>query len=178
MGRITEGNLSVHNNQARKTGGLAILLSAALAALPGCVEKNQQPRQHFTMQTWRDEQPVIDITHPASTQPSAIAEPKMIEEGEKATLFYPPRFARPETLREAIEGLITPEGSAQASASLNTLIVADRKDIVRSIMGVLKEIDRPGQQLLVEARVVEITLDSDLETELSHILTVTGSPGS
>jgi general secretion pathway protein D len=102
----------------------------------------------------------------------------MIEEGEKGTLIYTARFARPETLREAIEGLITPEGSAQASASLNTLIVADRKDVVRSILAVLKEIDKPGQQLLVEARVVEITLDSDLETELSHVLTVAGSPGS
>src|SRR5882762_12013630 len=128
MDRMTEGNLSVRKNQARTLGGkLAILLSAAISALPGCVRKDEPQGQHFALQTWRDEQPVIDVTHPATTQPIALAEPKVIEEGEKGTLIYTARFARPETLREAIEGLITPEGSAQASASLNTLIVADRK---------------------------------------------------
>src|SRR5687767_5312593 len=130
------------------------------------------------MQSWRDDQPVIDLTKPATTQPITIPEPKLIEDGDKATLIYSARFARPETLREAIVGLITPEGSAQASPSLNTLIVADRKEIVRSILQVLKEVDKPGQQLLVEARVVEVTLDSDLEVELEHLLTVTGHPGS
>jgi general secretion pathway protein D len=107
-----------------------------------------------------------------------VAEPVLVEDGDKATLIYSARFARPETLREAIEGLITPEGSAQASPSLNTLIVADRKEIVRSILAVLKEVDRPMQQLLVEARVVEVSLDTDFESELQHLLTVTGSPGS
>src|SRR3954452_23885152 len=99
MGRKTEGKLSMHNKLARKMGRLGILLAAAMAALPGCVQKDAPPRQHFTMQTWPDEQPVIDITHP-STQPLALSEPKVLEEGEKATLIYSARFARPETLRE------------------------------------------------------------------------------
>src|SRR5205814_9979016 len=125
-----------------------------------------------------DDQPVVDITHPPTTQPTPVAEPKLNEEGDKSTLIYSARYARPETLREAVEGLISPEGSAQASPSLNTLIVADRKDIVRSILAVLKEVDKPMQQLLVEARVVEVSLDTDFESELQHLLTVTGSPGS
>jgi type II secretory pathway component GspD/PulD (secretin) len=161
--------------KAARTSLAAILFYTSIAASPGCVEKKTPGSSAFTMQSWRDDQPVIDVTKPATTRPAPIPEPKVIEDGDKATLIYSARFARPETLREAIEGLITPEGSAQASPSLNTLIVADRKDIVKSILAVLKEVDKPGQQLLVEARVVEVTIDSDLETELSHLLTSTGA---
>jgi general secretion pathway protein D len=172
----------VLKNQRRKTGTwrrpCAILLGLTFAASPGCVTKKEPEPQSYTLHTWRDEQPLVDITHPPTTQPIPLAEPKLIEEGDKATLIYTARFARPETLREAVEGLITPEGSAQASPSLNTLIVADRKEIVRSILDVLKEIDKPMQQLLVEARVVEVSLDTDFESELQHLLTVVGHPGS
>jgi len=150
----------------------------SLAPLPGCVTKQEHQPQPFTLHSWEDDQPVIDMAHAPTTQPIPVAEPKLIDEGDKSTLIYSARFARPETLREAVEGLITPEGSAQASPSLNTLIVADRKEIVRSILAVLKEVDKPMQQLLVEARVVEVSLDTDFESELQHLLTVTGSPGS
>ena len=170
------------NNQRRKTGiwrrGCAILLTVFLAGLPACVARKEHEPQPFTIHSWQDDQPVVDLTHAPTTQPTPVAEPKLIEEGDKSTLIYSARYARPETLREAVEGLITPEGSAQASPSLNTLIVADRKEIVRSILAVLKEVDKPMRQLLVEARVVEVTLDSDFESELQHLLTIKGSPGS
>jgi general secretion pathway protein D len=45
-------------------------------------------------------------------------------------------------------------------------------------MNVLNEIDRPVAQLLVEARVVEVAVDSDLEYEMEYLLKRVGAGGS
>ncbi len=110
----------------------------------------------------------------ASTMPStrpAAPQMKLIEEGERSTLIYPCKFAKTEVLGIAIEGLLSPEGTVSVSPELNNVIVADRAQNVRSIMNVLNEIDRPVAQLLVEARIVEVAVDSDLEYEIEHLLT-------
>jgi general secretion pathway protein D len=79
-------------------------------------------------------------------------------------------------LAQAINGLVTPEGTIDASGPLNALVVHDKTDNVRSMATVLKQLDQPVNQLLVEARVLEVTLDNDLETEIQHLLVT--SPGS
>jgi type II secretory pathway component GspD/PulD (secretin) len=107
-------------------------------------------------------------TRPAVPPP----DPVLIDQGERATLIYTCRETRAELLAEAIDGLISPEGSIDPSGPLNSLIVTDRAENVRAMLTVLQNIDRPTAQLLVEARVLEVTLDKDLETELRYLLSV------
>lgn len=117
---------------------------------------------------------VIDLARPATAPGVPLPEPQIIEAGERATLIYACRESRSDILAEAIDGLITPEGTVSSSSALNTLIVHDRKENVDSVLSVIRAIDRPTNQLLVEARVLEVTLDRDLEFEIRQRLTVPG----
>jgi general secretion pathway protein D len=112
------------------------------------------------------------LAQAATTNPAPIPEPVFIEQGEKATLIYTCRFARPDVIAAAVEGLISPEGSLQPSQALNVLVVSDRPEVVKGIAKVARELDRQVPQLLVEARVVEVTVNDDLETEIKQTLTV------
>jgi type II secretory pathway component GspD/PulD (secretin) len=146
------------------------ILAAGLA-LAGCAKKQPPPPTRVEVAGDTYQQPVRRL---ASTQPTsrpAAPQPKLIEEGERSTLIYPARFAKTEVLGDSIEGLLSPEGTVSVTPALNNVIVSDRAANVRSIMNVLNEIDRPVAQLLVEARVVEVAVDSDLEYEIEHLLT-------
>lgn len=114
----------------------------------------------------------------ATTTAPAPPEPTILAQGEKSTLVYTPRHARTEVLKDAISGMLNPDGTAQESVALNTLIIQDQKDVVTNVLSVLKLLDVATPQLLVEARVVEVTLDDDLEYEITHTLSIPSSPGA
>jgi general secretion pathway protein D len=129
------------------------------------------PPQTLTLNT--EDSRVIDLAREAATQPVAPPpEPVVIDQGERSTLIYTCRESRAETLADAIDGLISPEGSIDPSGPLNALIVHDRSENVRAMLEVLRNIDKPTNQLLVEARVLEVTVDKDLETEVRALLSV------
>ena len=109
-----------------------------------------------------------DLAAPPATKPAALPPPKIIPDGEKATLIYPCRHAETETLRAAVEVLLSPEGAVHASAPLNAIVVSDRATMIQSLLEVLQELDAPANQLLVEARVVEVNASRDLEAEIRH----------
>lgn len=106
-----------------------------------------------------------------TTGPAGAPEPKIVDQGEKSTLVYTARYAQPQVLKDAITGLLNPDGTVQDSAALNSLVVLDRKDVINNVLDVLRSLDQPRPQLLVEARVVEVTLTDDLEYEIRHVLT-------
>ena len=111
-------------------------------------------------------------TQPATTQPvvaesSAFGPPRRV-----ATLIYPTRHARSEILAEAIEGLISPEGSIQSSPTLGSIVISDDHANVKAVLKVLQALDRPMAQLLVEARIIEVRVDNDLEYEIRHTLNI------
>jgi len=105
-------------------------------------------------------------------------EPKIIPQGDKSTLVYAARHARTEVLKDAVSGLLNPDGTIQDSAPLNALVIQDQTQVVQNILAVLQSLDVPMPQLLVEARVVEVTLTDDLEYEITHTLTIPNSPGA
>jgi type II secretory pathway component GspD/PulD (secretin) len=112
--------------------------------------------------------PPVDPALLPAREAEPVPEPKIIAAGEKSTLVYHCRYARSETLREALEGLISPEGTIQATPRLNTLIISDAKDLIPGLLELVQSLDKTVPQLLVEARVIEVTLDSDLEYELRY----------
>ena len=121
--------------------------------------------------------PTTDLADTPATRPAVPVPPKVIPEGkiipdgEKATLIYPCRHAQTTILQQAVEGLLSPEGTAHASPALNALVISDQKEVVESLLRVLQELDAPRHQLLVEARVVEVSATRDLEYEIRHAFT-------
>jgi len=154
-----------------------ILCTAGATLVAGCAKKQPPPAptQVEVSNESGYQQPMRRLASTMPTTRPAPQQPKLIEEGLRSTLIYPCKFARTEVLGESIEGLLSPEGTVSVTPALNTVIVSDRAENVRSIMSVLNEIDRPVAQLLVEARVVEVAVDSDLEYEIEHVLTRVGS---
>ncbi len=154
--------------------GLICLFVAA-----GC-KSNQHPiEEPNSLMLQPDDPRVVDLSRLATTRPAEpIAEPVVIDRPAGpdgpggATLIYTCHYSRPETLRDAVEGLISPQGSISPSAALNTLVVSDTPENVRAILGVLKSLDRATGQLIVEARVVEVTLTRKLEFEIRQALSV------
>jgi type II secretory pathway component GspD/PulD (secretin) len=161
----------------RRGGAVAALAavcgSVSFGLLGGCVEvdttKIPDEEKIISPEVARRLEPLA--TRP-STRPVPVPEPVFIEAGEKSTLIYSCRNTKPDVLSAAIEGLVSPEGNVQASAALNVVVVSDRPELVRSISKVLAEMDRRVPQLLVEARVVEVTVNDDLETEIRQALRV------
>jgi type II secretory pathway component GspD/PulD (secretin) len=121
---------------------------------------------------------IVDLVNKQIAERPIPPEPKIIEQGEKSTLVYRARHARTEVLKDAVGGLLNPDGTIQDSAALNSLVIQDRTDVIKNVLGVLQSLDNPTAQLLVEARVVEVTLTDDLEYEITHTLTIPNSPGA
>jgi general secretion pathway protein D len=152
----------------------AFLLMALLLVTASCRPKEPAaapgpsvpPRGRTVVETYPAP---VDPSAIVRREPAAVPEPKVIENGGKATLIYTCRNARSEVLKEAMENLVSPEGSVEASPRLNALIISDAKDLIQGLLSFVRELDRPTPQLLVEARIVEVTLDSDLEYELQHV---------
>lgn len=119
-----------------------------------------------------------DLASRPVVRPPRLPPPKVIPDGEKATLIYPCRHAETETLRAAVEVLLSPEGAVHASPALNALVVSDKAALIKSLLSVLEELDAPASQLLVEARVVEVSATRDLEYEIRHQFTVDPSRGT
>ncbi len=113
--------------------------------------------------------PPVDPTEVGQRVPPALLPPKIIINGDKSTLIYYCRVSHCEMLRDAIESFLSPEGIVEAVPKLNRVLVNDSSGEVPGLLNVLQDLDQPSPQVLVESRVVEITLDSDREFELSHI---------
>ena len=147
-----------------RAGSVAACL--ALVWLAGCAEeplKVDPAPGKYVVETYGQ---ASDPT----TQPSGFIRqpgpPLLIENGSKSTIIYTCRNARCEILKEAIENFASPEGTVQASPQLNVLLVSDSREMAPALLKMIEELDRPQPQLLVEARILEITLDSDFEYEM------------
>ena len=149
------------------------LAAAAISLVViGCAPRQPQARTPASPTTTTSSAPLEEMAVLPTSRPSTIQQPRIIKGVDRSTLIYPCRHARPETLAEAVTGLLSPQGTVQASAAINTLIVVDNAETVESISEALREMDHSVAQLLIESRVVEVKLDSDLEYELSQLLTV------
>jgi general secretion pathway protein D len=149
----------------RRCALLAIL--AGLPVIQGCKDPGDRPEFDNSFLVINNKDPrVQNLATPATRPVKHTTEPRIIEQGDRSTLIYTCRDSRAETLADAVDGLISPEGSVSPSPSLNVLVIHDRKENVQALLDVLQELDRPTNQLLVEARVLEVTVDRDLETDL------------
>lgn len=65
-------------------------------------------------------------------------------------------------------GIMSPRGSITSDTRTNTLIVTDTEEKIPLIRNVINEIDVPNDQVLIEARIVEVTRTSGLELGFNY----------
>ncbi|AJI74065.1 type IV pilus secretin PilQ family protein [Francisella philomiragia subsp. philomiragia ATCC 25015] len=65
-------------------------------------------------------------------------------------------------------GIMSPRGSITSDARTNTLIVTDTEEKIPLIRNVINEIDIPNDQVLIEARIVEVQRTSGLELGFNY----------
>ncbi|MFZ5516131.1 MAG: type II secretion system protein GspD [Candidatus Zhuqueibacterota bacterium] len=74
-------------------------------------------------------------------------------------------YAEATKLVELLTKITTPGvGSAFADERTNTLIVRDSPEVIRDIEALLEKLDQPTPQVYIQAAIVEISLNNNLET--------------
>jgi len=78
---------------------------------------------------------VVDLARrqPSTRPVEPPREPVMIEQGDRATLIYTCRNTPSEVLASAIDGLVSPEGSIEASSVLKAVDAAPRRSLLPSV---------------------------------------------
>ena len=71
-------------------------------------------------------------------------------------------FANPDEVYQLVEEFISPAGKAIMSSTESTLLVQDTAPYLDRISSLLDQIDVPPKQVLIEARLLEITHSDDL----------------
>lgn len=70
-------------------------------------------------------------------------------------------------------GIMSPRGSITSDTRTNTLIVTDTEEKIPLIRNVINEIDIPNDQVLIEARIVEVQRTSGLELGFNYKVNTT-----
>jgi general secretion pathway protein D len=104
-----------------------------------------------------------------SVRPAPLPPKIFVRRGE-STLIYTCRATHCDVLKEALEDFISPEGAIESVPRLNKIIVKDTPNQIPVLLELLQDLDQPYPQLLIEARIVEITLENDEQFELTHLL--------
>jgi type II secretory pathway component GspD/PulD (secretin) len=95
------------------------------------------------------------------------------DESLTSSFFYRCKYAKSSNLKKVMDQLITPFGRVASVDSLNAVIVYDSKENIDIIRDYVEKIDIYVPQIYVDARVVEFTVDSDFESDISHALSGT-----
>ncbi|OPZ30859.1 MAG: Type II secretion system protein D precursor [Lentisphaerae bacterium ADurb.BinA184] len=89
------------------------------------------------------------------------------QEEETEIRYYTCRHVRSETVRKVLESFLTPSGTVADSAEADIVVIADIASNMDNLMRVAEGLDQPVAQILVEARVVEFTVDAAFEKEVN-----------
>jgi len=71
--------------------------------------------------------------------------------------FVPVNYANAAELVSQIQAVLTDRGTVNSDSRTNTLIVKDVRDAINSVLNLVKKLDTPIPQVLIEARIVEAT---------------------
>ncbi len=121
---------------------------------------------------------------PPPSQEDILYEKYRYEKDGFVTIFYRVGHERGKILKALLEGkdlqipgqpapavttggprsrILSPDGYASETENLHLLIVCDKKDTIGFVERVLKSLDIPDPQIIIEARVVELRWDHDLQ---------------
>ncbi len=85
----------------------------------------------------------------------------------KANIIYRIRYATSENLSQAIDPLLSSEGSVEFASEQNLLLINDKAANIEALAKALPLIDMPSPQVLIEAKVIEVMLSDGMQRNLS-----------
>jgi type II secretory pathway component GspD/PulD (secretin) len=86
---------------------------------------------------------------------------------ERKVSFHRCAHIRGETLAQALENFMTPAGTVAANEESDLVVISDVEDNLALLLDVAAQLDKPVTQVLVEARIVEFSVDSDFQKEIN-----------
>lgn len=101
---------------------------------------------------------------------------------EKEVFVYDCKYIQASTIRRVLEEFISSDGMVSESVESDQLVLSERADKMEVLKSIIDRLDQPVPQILVEARIVELNIDSDLEKEVDlfyqdvSISEITGLP--
>ncbi len=108
-----------------------------------------------------------------------ITSPAMIKVeqtlGVTQTGVFGVNYAKAEELIQLLGTLLTTQGKIQADARTNSVIVTDISDNVKKVVDMIKILDVPTPQVMIEAQIVSINKDAFKELGITWNLTKTWS---
>lgn len=90
--------------------------------------------------------------------------PQIVE--EKPELFLETvtlKFLDAKNLEKTLANMSSEYGGISTNTKSNTLIICDTNDVLSKMLSEIKKADRPPQQLVIEAVIVDVQLDDDTE---------------
>ncbi|MBR2373172.1 MAG: hypothetical protein IKA87_02970 [Lentisphaeria bacterium] len=120
-----------------------------------------------------------DATFPAMTvKPKKLlpAYHRIIKgENNRSTLVYRPRFSKAERLYKALDGVVVGSVLIEQVKEENMLVLNAPDKEISTYLEILRSLDVPGAQLLIEAKVVEVTFKDETLRNLSINYTTGGN---
>ncbi|MHC4883924.1 MAG: type II secretion system protein GspD, partial [Planctomycetota bacterium] len=89
------------------------------------------------------------------------------EEERKDMFVHHCKHVRGLTLKRVLDNFLTSRGSASESDEADLVVVNDVVSNLPVLKKIAAQVDQPVPQVLVEARIVELTIDSDYEKEVN-----------
>ncbi len=87
-------------------------------------------------------------------------------------------YAQVEDIRIIIQDMLSPVGKATAYSATRTLIIEDRPDILERAAFVVRTLDIPPRQVLIEARIIEARMSDDMRFGIDWSLLFSSGKGS
>ncbi len=82
-----------------------------------------------------------------------------VDNGTTQIVTFNLNYAKAEDVREILEEYLSRYGSITELKDRNILVVEDRPEFLKRITGLVKKLDYQPRQIVIEARILEITLD-------------------
>jgi type II secretory pathway component GspD/PulD (secretin) len=85
---------------------------------------------------------------------------------DKEIFVYDCKYVQASTLRRVLEEFISSDGMVAESVESDQVVLSERSDQIDVLKEIIERLDQPVPQILVEARIIELNIDSDLEKEI------------
>ncbi len=87
-------------------------------------------------------------------------------------------YAEPSEIQPVLDQILSPLGKVMSYAPLRALVVEDRPDVLNRVETVIRTLDLPPRQVLIEARMIEARLSKDMRFGIDWSLVFSKGNGS
>ena len=85
------------------------------------------------------------------------------EDSKRKTLIYKCKYTDSFSLRSKLISFLSAKGTVFEDSRTNILIIADEEDNIKELKKIIEKLDKPIPQIMVEARIVEFTMNNIFE---------------